>query len=109
MPHVNIKYSSDLKLDTRSMFKLVEEVINAHDSASGLAKGRAYPAVEFQHTHVLFEISMLTKPHRDQAFTDRLMADLENRLKAQISQDCMFSLGINYSGPYYITNSHKAG
>ncbi len=107
MPHVDIKYSTDLNLDMKSLFKLVEEIINGHDPASGLVKGRAYPAENYQHTHVLFEISMLTKPHREKAFTEKLMSDLEKQIKAQISQDCMFSLAINYSGPFYLTNSHE--
>ncbi len=109
MPHVEIKHSADLALNPQALFKLVEYVINRHDADAGECKGRAYPAKAFQHTHVLFEISMLTKPHRDEAFTRKLMVELEQQLKAQIPQTCRFSLALNYSGPYYSTNLHEVG
>ena len=50
------------------MFTAIEHTILAHDSSSGDCKCRSYPAEASNHTHLLIEISMLTKPHRDEAF-----------------------------------------
>lgn len=104
MPHVELKYSSDLRIDAGKMMALVEERINAHDPKAGECKGRAYPTDQFHHTHLLVEVGMLTKPHRDAAFTAAVRDDLERSIKACLSQRCYFSLGISYSDDVYITN-----
>lgn len=104
MPHAELKYSGDLKIDAGKMLRLIEERINAHDPAAGECKGRAYPASVFHHTHLLVEISMLTKPHRDAAFTRAVRDDLEQAVKACLRQQCYFSLAIRYSDDAYITN-----
>jgi hypothetical protein len=106
MPHAELKYSSDLNIDTHAILKIIEATIQSHDTA-GACKGRAYPTDQFNHTHFLVDISMLTKAHRDKAFTDALIADLEPAIKAQIHQPCAFSLKIDYTGDTYINNMHS--
>ena len=106
MPHAEIKYSADLSLDTDLIFDLIERVLNEHDSSSGVCKGRAYPASSFKHTHILFEISILRKPHRDEAFVQGLVDDLEGQLKGLIGQSCYFSLSVDFSAVGYVTNQH---
>ena len=107
MAHAELKYSADLALDSEAVLADVEAVIQRHDAGSGACKGRAYPAEVFHHSHVLLELSLLTKPHRDEAFTKALMADVEAAVKAQIGQGCYFSLSVEYSGAYYVTNCHE--
>ncbi|MBD3664697.1 hypothetical protein [Sulfitobacter aestuariivivens] len=106
MPHAEIRYSNDLLLDATSILRRVEEVIQSHDAGSGECKGRAYPAAEFHHTHVLIQVSMLPKPHRDDAFLSALLNDLETQIKALLPGPCLFSLGITFSGAHYVTNHH---
>ena len=106
MPHAELKYSSDLNIDANAILQTIETTIQSHDSA-GACKGRAYPTDQFNHTHILVDISMLTKPHRDKPFTAALIADLEHAIKAQIHQPCAFSLMLTYTGDTYITNMHK--
>ena len=106
MPHAEIKYSADLSLDTDLIFDLIERVLNGHDSSSGVCKGRAYPASSFRHTHVLFEINILRKPHRDEAFVQGLVEDLERQLKGVIGQSCYFSLAVDFSPVGYVTNQY---
>ena len=106
MPHAEINYSNDLKLDAPTILQKIEAVIQQHDAGSGECKGRAYPAPEFHHTHVLVSISMLPKPHRDDAFLSALLSDLETAIKAMLPAPCFFSLGITFSGAHYITNRH---
>ena len=104
MPHAELKYSADLQIDAAHVLHLIDERINAHDPKAGACKGRAYPAREYHHTHMLVEVSMLTKPHRDAAFTQRVRDDLEAAIKGCLKQRCYFSLAIQYSDAHYITN-----
>lgn len=106
MPHAELKYSADLNLPVEAMFATIEAVIHRHDDASGECKCRAYPSALTNYPHLLVRVAMLTKPHRDDAFTDRLMADMETTLKAMIGQSCHFSMQIDYSPRNYVTNQH---
>ncbi|KIC37921.1 hypothetical protein [Leisingera sp. ANG-M7] len=106
MPHAELKYSSDLDVDAEAILAEIETVILEHDSGAGACKGRAYPAGQFRHTHITVSVALLTKPHRDEAFSRALLADLESRIKARLHQPCEFSLGLSYSTPLYVTNFH---
>jgi hypothetical protein len=106
MPHVDLKFSSDLNFDATALLRAVEQTIQRHDAGSGECKGRAYPAAHFNHTHCLLELSMLTKPHRDSAFTQSLLADLKAEMERHLNQPCHLSLGIQYSDENYITTKH---
>ncbi len=106
MPHAELKYSSDLDIDAKSILAEIEAVILDHDSGAGACKGRAYPVAQFHHSHIAITVALLTKPHRDEAFSRALLADLESRIKARLGQPCEFSLGLSYSTPFYVTNFH---
>lgn len=106
MPHAEIKFSADIKLDAAAILARIEQVIQHHDAGSGECKGRAYPAAVFHHSHVLVDISMLPKDHRDQAFVDALMFDLEQAITAMIPVPCFFSLNVGFSGVGYVTGAH---
>jgi len=106
MPHAELKYSDDLYLDCPAIMKTIEDTILAHDSGSGACKGRSYPAADFHHSHLLITVAMLAKPHRDQSFTDALVADLQAVIKAHVTQPCFFSLDLTYAAGAYVTNEH---
>ncbi|NVK13430.1 MAG: hypothetical protein HWE35_04555 [Rhodobacteraceae bacterium] len=106
MPHAELKYSSDLDIDAKAILAEIETVILEHDSGAGACKGRAYPAGQYHHSHITISVALLTKPHRDEAFSRSLLADLESRIKARLHQPCEFSLGLSYSTPFYVTNFH---
>ena len=107
MPHAELKYSADLDIDPTAILAAIEQTILRHDSGSGPCKGRAYPAAQFNHTHLLLAVTMLRKPHRDTDFTDRLMEDLESTIKTMIGQSCHFSFSLDYSTGHYVTNRHE--
>ncbi|WP_323778352.1 hypothetical protein [Leisingera sp.] len=106
MPHAELKFSSDLEFDAKSILAEIETVILKHSSGAGACKGRAYPAEQFHHSHIAITVALLAKPHRDAAFSRALLADLESLIKARLSQPCKFSLGLSYSPPFYVTNFH---
>ncbi len=107
MPHAELKFSDDLTFDAVSLLQAVEATIQRHDAGSGACKGRAYPARTFHHTHCMLDVSMLSKPHRDADFTQRLLADLKAEMERHLTQGCALSLGIRYSDAYYITGQHN--
>ena len=104
MPHADIKCSADLSFDTKATLQRIEAIINDLDPSAGACKGRAYPAEIFHHTHILVEVSLLPKPHRDQAFMQSLSQALEADIKSQLTQACKFSLALNFSDENYVTN-----
>ena len=106
MPHVEIKYSDNLAFDTNNVFDTIEEIINQKDSHAGECKSRAYPCSEYKYSHILVTVSLLTKPHRDNVFTENLSSEIEKAIKAHLNQSAYFSLNIEYSLNYYTTNIH---
>ncbi|MEH6454097.1 MAG: hypothetical protein V7782_13775, partial [Psychromonas sp.] len=65
MPHVEIKHSDNLDIDTNKIFDAIEVIINQKDMSAGECKSRAYPCSIYKYSHILVTVSLLTKPHRD--------------------------------------------
>ncbi|MEP3347866.1 MAG: hypothetical protein ABJN34_02540 [Litoreibacter sp.] len=107
MPHAEIKYSADMNLDTQAMMGLIETTISNHDSGAGAVKSRAYRIEDYRHTHVIINITVLPKAHRDAEFMNALLNDLSSGLKAMIDQACAFSLELHFNGAYYATDDLK--
>ncbi len=107
MPHAELSYSSDLGVDAGEMLAVIEATIQRHDAGSGECKGRAYPTDFFHHSHMVVALSLLEKPHRDEAFTTALMADVERVIKSALPKSCFFSLELNYNSGAYVTNKHE--
>jgi len=107
MPHVEIKYSDNLDIDTKQIFDDIEGVINKKDSGAGECKSRAYPCSDYKYTHIIVSVSLLTKPHRDKEFTLNLSSELEQTIKLHLKKSAYFSLNIEYSQAYYTTNIHR--
>lgn len=107
MPHVEIKYSDNLDIDTNKIFNVVEKIINKIDMSAGECKSRAYPCYQYKYSHILVTVSLLTKPHRDKVFTQNLSIEIENAIKVHLKQSLYFSLNIEYSLDYYTTNIHR--
>jgi hypothetical protein len=49
---------------------------------------------------------MLSKPHRDEAFTLRLRDAIAAAVKCHLKQSCYISLAITYSDAMYLTDRH---
>ncbi len=109
MPHAEIKYSDDLEIDPYRILTRIEEIILQHDAGAGACKGRAYPASVSHHSHILIDVAMLYKPHRNRVFRTQLLAALEAGIKSEIPTPCAFSLGLRFSEEFYVTNMHVGG
>ena len=107
MPHIEIKYSDNLNIDINRVFDSVENIINKNDVSSGECKSRGYPCSQYKYSHVLVTVSLLTKPYRDIVFTQKLSKEIEKAIKCHLKQSLYFSLNIEYSQDYYVTNIHS--
>lgn len=103
MPHLDLKYSADISLDADAVLRGVEAIIQRHDAGSGACKGRAYPAPISHHRHLIAEISLLPKSHRDAAFMTALRDELADYLRGHLPSPCAFSLDLRFSGENYLT------
>lgn len=106
MPHIEIKYSDNLNIDFDKVFDIVEKTINKHDNSAGVCKSRAYPCSQYKYSHMLTRIFLLTKPNRDEIFTQNLGKEIEKEIKNHLNESLYFSLSIEYSSSYYLTNIH---
>lgn len=106
MPHVEIKYSDNVDIETSHIFDVVEKVINDMDTSAGECKSRAYPCSQYKYPHILIVISLLTKPHRNQAFTHILSEKILEEIKKLFKQSLYFSLSIEYNSANYTTGIH---
>lgn len=104
MPHVEIKYSDDVKINFQSLFLNIEQTINEMDASAGVCKSRAYPSSDFLHTHILVKIDVLKKPHRDTVFMQTLLKNIEQTVTHILPNGCYYSIGLNFSGEYYVTS-----
>lgn len=102
-----MKYSADLVLDAPAILAAIEDTIASFDDVAGACKGRAFKVSAFHHTHVLVELSVMQRPHRNAAFMDALALQLEAAIKAHLTDPCAFSLAISFLPNTYITNMHR--
>ena len=103
MPHAELKYSEGLEIDPAEFLVEIEQILQRHDPGSGDCKGRAYPAPDSHHRHLIIEISLLPKPHRDAAFMAALREDLAAHLMPKMPRPCWFSMNLSFSGEHYVT------
>ena len=103
MPQADLKYSGDVKFDTIKLLADIEALILRHDSGAGACKGRAYPAQAFHHSHVLLEVGVLDKPHRDKAFMQALLDDLTALLDAALPKGTERAVSLKFALEHYET------
>jgi len=109
VPQAELKYSADLDIPCAEMLAEIERVILRHDPGAGACKGRAYPSDTTHHTHILIEVSMLDKPHRDAGFQDALVEDIDRTCRAMVQAPCEFATALRFSPRSYLTGSHSGG
>ncbi len=103
MPHLEINYSEDIKVDVNKLFESIEKTIQTFDPSSGDCKSRATTIKCFRHSHILVNLWLLTKPHRDQAFSQCLLDVVQQIIQKHIPSNCHLSLQLYYRDANYRT------
>ncbi|KEJ90941.1 hypothetical protein [Sulfitobacter donghicola] len=105
MPQADFSYSSQLTLDASAILATIETVVSAIDSGAGQCKGRAHPIKDTHHTHALLRLRMLNKPHRDDAFMQALLAELQTALTPLIPSPCILGIELGFLEPHYASTT----
>ncbi|MCX7566707.1 hypothetical protein OS189_10175 [Sulfitobacter sp. F26169L] len=96
MPQADLSYSSEIQLDPRTILATIESVIASHDDTAGACKGRAHPLAQTHHKHVLLRVRLLDKPHRDEAFMQRLTDALGNAITPLIPPPAVLGIELGF-------------
>lgn len=103
MPQVDLDYSADIALDAPALLAAIEAEILRQDPTAGDSKGRAQRVEEFHHSHVFLTVQLLPKPHRDDAYSQRMLGALDTLLAGHLTQSCAVSIRLAYSLAPYVT------
>jgi hypothetical protein len=103
MPQLDLKYSNDLTIDTKKLFFEIEQAISQQDNGAGMCKCRAYPTEQFHHSHILCQISVLPKAHRNEQFMQTLLKEIKGIVKNYTPDGCYYAVELLFSSRYYIT------
>lgn len=108
MPQLDVKYSQDIVFDVDALFSAIEKIINKHDPTAGLCKSRGYATSSYQHQHLLIDLRVLKKPHRDDDFMQALLADFEELMKTlNLPKQCSYAIHVDFISPYYISRVNE--
>ncbi len=103
MPHLEIHLTKDIKVDLDVLFAAVETILNEFDQTAGVCKSRAYIAEYYKHSHVMINLYLLPKKHRDDAYSKNLLDHLKEYVRGYIPFDSYLSLQIYFRDEYYLT------
>ncbi|NIZ13663.1 hypothetical protein [Phaeobacter sp. HF9A] len=103
MPQADLYYSADLALDGARLLATVETVIQTSDSSAGACKGRAFAVEVTHHRHVLLQVALLEKPHRDSAFLTALQNELARQIAPQLPESCGLGIELRFLSPQYLS------
>ena len=68
MPHADIKCTTDLDIDVKTLMSSIEKIILQLDPKSGVCKGRVIRIDEYHHSHLNVELRMFASKERDAEF-----------------------------------------
>ena len=103
MPQIDLKFSDKLDLNFNELFTKIEKTINTLDSNAGICKCRAYPVKDYNHDHVLLVVFLMQKPHRDKAFMENMLKELDSTLKPYVPKDYSCSIELKFLSDYYLS------
>lgn len=103
MPQADLFFTADKPLHAREILAQIQGVIAGFDTTAGACKGRAHPISDYHHSHVLLRLSMLPKPHRDDAYAAELGRRLMELLKQHVAAPCIVNVQIRFDLVHYTT------
>ncbi len=103
MPHADIKYTSDIQIDVKTLMSDIEEIILDLDPTSGACKGRALKVDEYHHSHINIEIRLFATKHRDSTLLNELMDRVESRAKSLLKKAAHVTVKLEFTPLTYLT------
>jgi hypothetical protein len=103
MPHVDIKYTSDIQIDLQTLMSDIEEIILDLDPTSGACKGRAQGIDEYHHSHINIEVRMFATKHRDIGLLNELINRIDRRAKSALKKGAHVTVKLDFTPVTYLT------
>ena len=103
MPHTDIKYTSDIQIDLKTLLSDIEEIILDLDPTSGACKGRALKVDEFHHSHITIEITLFATKHRDIDLLNELINRVDSKAKSFLKKATHVTVTLAFTPLTYLT------
>ena len=103
MPHADIKYTSDIQIDIKTLMSDIEEIILGLDPSSGACKGRAQKVDEYHHSHINIEIRLFATKHRDSALLNELINRVDFKVKSVLKKAAHVTVKLEFTPLTYLT------
>ena len=109
MPHADIKCTSDLDIDVKTLMSNIEEIILQLDPKSGVCKGRVIRIDEYHHSHLNVELRMFASKERDVEFSKQLISRVEQKAKLLMKSAAHVTVKLEFSPVTYLTGFYDPG
>ena len=96
MPHADIKYTSDIQIDLKTLMSDIEEIILDLDPTSGACKCRALKVDEYHHSHINIEIRLFATKNRDIDLLNELINRIDSKAKSFLKKRLMLLLNWSF-------------
>ena len=103
MPHADIKCTSDLDIDVKTLMSNIEEIILQLDPKSGVCKGRVIRIDEYHHSHLNVELRMFASKERDVEFSKQLLLRVNQKAKSLMKSAAHVTVKLEFSPVTYVT------
>ncbi len=109
MPQAELNYTANIHLNAEEVLVEIERVISNFDPNAGACKGRAFKVSEYNHSHILLNLAVMPRPHRNSEWIDRLGNLLEQTLYEHIQEPCHLAIEIRFLSENYRSYPPKSG
>ena len=106
MPHADIKCTSDLDIDAKTLMANIEKIILQLDPNSGVCKGRIIRIDEYHHSHLNIELRMFASKKRDIEFSNQLVSRVDQIAKSLMKSSGHVTVKLEFSPVTYLTGFH---
>ena len=106
MPHADIKFTTDLDIDAKTLMSDIEEIILQLDPNSGVCKGRVIRIDEYHHSHLNIELRMFASKERDVEFSNQLISRVDQKAKLLMKSAAHVTVKLEFSPVTYLTGFH---
>ena len=106
MPHADIKCTTDLEIDLKTLMSNIEEIILQLDPGSGVCKGRVVRIDEYHHSHLNIELRMFATKERDVEFSNQLISRVDHIAKLLMKSAAHVTVKLEFNPVTYITGFH---
>ena len=106
MPHADIKCTTDVDIDVKTLMLDIEEIILQLDPGSGVCKGRVIRIDEYHHSHLNIELRMFASKERDVEFSNQLVLKVDQKAKLLMKSAAHVTVKLEFSPVTYLTGFH---